>query len=199
MKTKEEKRLYAAEYRAKNPPLPKTPEQLEKRRLWQIEYRKTKPAPKPTKAQKERRAQRQLEYRAYLKIRTKEQKELASKAKQARLDAKRELSQRLRAEKKEARRIVNNAKRKPTKAQLGIEVKPRGRKQSIFAKPPTKVKAKLKPMKVSTPKSVGRIFPTLNQDLSTKIKLHIPELRMDVYIRPDQDIDLVRKKYLGNR
>lgn len=87
-----------------------------------------------------------------------------------------------------AKRLLEPAKkrgRKP-KAQLPKPVKP--------AKlPPVRV---LKPITVSTPKAVGKVLPTMKQDLSKKVKLLIPELRLTVYITKDQDPEQIRKKYL---
>jgi len=186
---RERQRLYAAEYRAKHKQLPKTPEQLEKRRLWQIEYRKRKPAPKPTPEQKERKAVKQREYRASIK----EEKDLHKKAKQARLEAKKLERMKLSQEKKELRRLKNNAKRRPTLAQRGIEAKKRGRKP--IPKPPVqKHKHILRPLQKI--KEQRNVIPTMQQDLSNKVPFIIPELKLTVFINPGQDTEAVRNKYL---
>lgn len=189
---RERERLYAAAYRATHPKLPKTPEQLEKRRLWQIEYRKLKPVAKLSPEQKEVKAERQRQNR----LAKKRDREIFVKARIAKVQERKLERLRLIAENKEARRIANNAKRKPTLAQLGIEAKPRGRK-AFLPKPvrtPQKHKHIMRPMQKI--KERAKVLQTIQHDLSKKVKLHIPELRMDVYINPGQDIEAVRQKYL---
>lgn len=107
-----------------------------------------------------------------------------------RLEAKKAMKE----QKKIEQKLRNNAKRKPTLAQLGIEPKPR---KSLTPKPvriPKKHKHIMRPMQKI--REQGKVLPTINHDLSTKVKLHIPELRLDVFINPGQDIEAVRQKYL---
>lgn len=65
----------------------------------------------------------------------------------------------------------------------------------IIAKPikPIKVPRKLPMDKI---KQQVKGFKTLKQDLSKLIPLFIPELKLTVYVKPGQDIELIRKKYL---
>lgn len=51
----------------------------------------------------------------------------------------------------------------------------------------------LKPEKNNKRKSV---FATREIDLSNCTKLYIPEKRLTVYVRPNSDIDAIRKRYL---
>lgn len=194
---REKARLYAAEYRKNNPTLPKTPEQMEKRRLWQIEYRKNKPLPKPTQAQKERKAIKQREYRASIK----EEKDLHKKAKQARLDANKAERMRLRQQKKEARTArKKEADRLRYLAKNHIP-QTRGRKPSLVSKPkplPARLKAKLKPMTVDTIKAIGRVLPNRVINMEALVKLQLDH-KTTIYIRPDQDPEVIRQRFLNRR
>lgn len=202
MKTPEQRqhaRQYAAAYRKKNPTLPKTPEQMEKRRLWQIEYRKSKPIPKLTQEQKEVKADRQKSYRAALK----KDREMFVKARIAKQQGKAEERIRLREEKakarKEERRIKDAERYKAKRLQMGLtQPLKRGRKpidKPVVVRP--KHKQPLRPLQKI--REEAKVFATREQDLSNKIKLHIPELRMDVFIRKDQDPELIRQKFLSRR
>jgi len=202
MKTPEQKqhaRQYAAAYRKKNPTLPKTPEQMEKRRLWQIEYRKNKPIPKLTQEQKEVKAERQKANRLKLK----EDRLVFVKARIAKQQGKAEERIRLRQEKaiarKEAKRIKDAERYKVKRMQMGL-TQPLKRGRKTIPKPsPVRPKHKQPLRPLQKIRERERVLPTLSQDLSKLIKLHIPELRMDVFIRPDQDPEAVRQKYLSKR
>lgn len=172
---RERQREYAREYRKLNPSKPKTEEEKEARRLWQISYR--------ARGKKGLTLEQKLELRAAKRLAAKQELEEIKLAK--------------RAERLAAKKEKDNARRKPTKAQLGLVAKPRGRK-SILPKPtrtPQKHKHIMRPMQKI--KEKAKVLPTIHHDLSQKVKLHIPELRMDVYINPGQDIEAVRAKYLN--
>ena len=200
----EQKRLYAAAYRAKNPTLPKTPEQMEKRRLWQIEYRKNNPAPKQTEEQKAKRAERQKAYRAELKQRTEEQKQLNAKAKAARIEAKKVLRKQLQAEKEEARRLYHERKlltaeqRKDEYNQKQRDKYHQRKKELGIVNKKSGPIARLKPMTVHTPKVVAKALPNRVIDLSKCIPLQLDAKTM-IYIRKDQDPEVIRQRFLNRR
>lgn len=203
---KEQARLYAAEYRKKHPTLPKTPEQMEKRRLWQIEYRKNKPNPIQTEEQKAKRAQRQKAYRAELKQRTEEQKQLNAQAKAARIDAKKALRKQLQSEKEEARRLYHERKlltaeqRKDEYNQKQRDKYHKRKKElGIVNKKPGPVpQYKLKPMTVHTPKVIAKALPNRVIDLTKCIPLQLDAKTM-IYIRKDQDPEVIRQRFLNRR
>ena len=204
MQTLEQKRLYAASYRAKNPTLPKTPEQMEKRRLWQIEYRKNNPAPKQTEEQKAKRAERQKAYRAELKQRTEEQKQLNAKAKAARIEAKKSLRKQLQSEKEEARRLYHERKaltaqqRKDEYNKKQREKYHKRKKELGIDNKKSGPIARLKPMTVHTPKVIAKALPNRVIDLTKCIPLQLDHKTL-IYIRNDQDPEVIRQRFLNRR
>lgn len=210
---KEQARLYAASYRAKNPTLPKTPEQMEKRRLWQIEYRKNNPPPKQTEEQKAKRAERQKEFREnqkrinklakdeWLKL---QQEKVNEKA--ARIEAKKVLRQQLQAEKEEARRLYHERKlltaddrKKEYNQKQRDKYHQRKKELGIVNKKSEPVpQYKLKPMTVHTPKVIAKALPTRTIDLSKCIPLQLDHKTL-IYIRKDQDPEVIRQRFLNRR